>query len=100
MTVLDANGNKVQRDLGEKPGQDERSDPQIVPRQRTCVRMIKLRQKVQQGEAQEISPGKRVQELDVPRLVKLEQENAQCAQDNARKQQQVVHKTALQTICI
>src|SRR5258706_1169977 len=66
VAVLNADGDKVQGDLGEKAGEDEGADAQIVPGRGARLRVIQLRQEMKQSEAKQVSPGKSIEELDVP----------------------------------
>jgi hypothetical protein len=48
---------------------------------------------VEQRQAKQVSTGKSIQQLDMARFIKFEQENAGRAQNNRRKQKQVIHSS-------
>ena len=50
-----------------------------------------LRQQMQQRQAQKVGPGKGVQQFHVLGLVQPEDKHTQGAQNNAGKEQQVIH---------
>jgi hypothetical protein len=67
--VLDTQGNRVQGDLGEKPGEDQHAKPQRVVVCVLPVAAVQLRQQVQDGQAEQVGSRKRIQNPDVLRVV-------------------------------
>src|SRR5690242_16659362 len=91
MPMLDTQGNYIQSDLRNKPSEYQRANLQIITRAWSSMRMIQFRKQVQHRQAEQVSAGKRVEQLYVARLVKFEKENAGRAQNNGGKQKQVIH---------
>src|SRR5215469_2675758 len=54
--------------------------------------MVQFRQQMQEREGKEIRAGKGIEQLDMGRFMKAKEKEADSAQDNARKQQQVIHR--------
>ena len=55
------------------------------------MKVVKLRQQMQQGKAQQKRASKSVEHLDMLRFIQLETEDRHRAKDDARKQDQVIH---------
>src|SRR5688572_23248962 len=68
MAVFDPHGNNVQSDLDEESRQHQSPNPQSPVRSMAgmfTVLMIQLRQQVEKSQAQQISPGESIKQLDV-----------------------------------
>src|SRR5690349_464349 len=101
MPMLDTERNHIESDLGKEACEYQHADLQIIPARVSTLGMVQLRKQVQYCQTEQVCAGKGVEQLDVARVVKFEEENAGSAQNNRGEQKQVIHRflSQLQTIC-
>lgn len=91
VAVLDTHRDHIEGNLGEKTDNDENSDKRIAECRAAILWMVEFRQQVEERQAEQIGPSKGVEELDIAGLIKAEQENAKRTQDDAGKEQKIIH---------
>jgi hypothetical protein len=83
VSVLDAHGDDVQRHLHKEAGEHQAADDQRIDGLARLMPVVQLRQQMQQREAEEKRPGKRIDQLDMPGGVEPEKQDRAGAQEDA-----------------
>jgi hypothetical protein len=99
VTMFHPHGNHIHRDLSIESCQNQHSQPKIAPGDIAVVRMVQLRQKVQKRQAEQIRPGKCVEQLDMLRLIETKEEDTEGAEDDAREEKEIIHGAACAANC-
>src|SRR5579884_1571259 len=84
MPMFNTHRNKIQRQLDEKPSEHQRAQHDCLPfAPLPAVIIIKLRQKMEQRQAEQKRARERVEQLHMPGLMQPETEHRESAQNDA-----------------
>lgn len=99
MAMLHTHGERFQNDLHKKTRQNERADEHMIISAAGHAGLIEFRQEMEKNETEQVGSGESIEQLDVAPILQFENENRQRTDENAGKQEKVVHESVSARCC-